>query len=218
MKIFLAFIAGLLAYYFFRWVRRRGAYYNQVERELQRMKVDSSQVDKKYGRGKYHASMEYMLKQGLTPEETARAIAADLSGEYNAFLEKLNAEAQAGEAPETDALVGKIRAAHEQSAQLGEMLAAQPMPDKKDTPSIRAFGDRIDSFVTALHVNLGVQIEEGSMGHKIIDAVSQRDMNALFDLQETVMKKIHKLSGESRADYVFQIFWPKIQKGLTTRP
>jgi hypothetical protein len=115
-------------------------------------------------------------------------------------------------------LVGKIRAAHEQSAQLGEMLAAQPMPDKKDTPSIRAFGDRIDSFVTALHVNLGVQIEEGSMGHKIIDAVSQRDMNALFDLQETVMKKIHELSGESRADYVFQIFWPKIQKGLTTRP
>lgn len=76
----------------FRGLRVRGAYYNAVAREMQRLIVDAAEVDKKYGTGKYQASMDYMRKHGLSPEEAAKAIAADLTGEYNAFLEKLNAQ------------------------------------------------------------------------------------------------------------------------------
>ena len=92
MGFIIAVAIGALIFWFLWWARKRGAYYNMTERELQRMKVDSSLVDKKYGRGKYHASLEFMRKHGLSPAEAAQAIAADLSGEYNEFLEKLNAE------------------------------------------------------------------------------------------------------------------------------
>ena len=92
MGYVIAALGLVLAIWVFRGLRKRGAYYNAAGRAMQRMNVDSSLVDKKYGRGKYHASLEFMRKHGLSPEEAAQAIAADLSGEYNAFLEKLNAD------------------------------------------------------------------------------------------------------------------------------
>lgn len=79
----------VFAIWVFRRVRERGAYYNAAEREMQRLNVDSSIVDEKFGRGKYHATLEFMRKHGLSPEDAAEAIVADLNGEYNAFWEKM---------------------------------------------------------------------------------------------------------------------------------
>ncbi len=225
MGFIIAALIGAFIFWFIWWARKRGAYYNMAERELQRMKVDSSLVDKKYGRGKYHASLEFMRKHGLSPQEAAKAIAADLSGEYNEFLEKLNAEgsnpgwadpARSGETPQHDLLTEKIKSAYSQSAQLAETLAERPMPNGKDIQSAREFGALIASFVASL-ANTGVQIEDGSTGKTLAVAMERRDFDAVSEIQATVMQKVRQLSGEDRSEYVFQMFWPKIYKGLSAR-
>ena len=226
MGFIIAVAIGALIFWFLWWARKRGAYYNMAERELQRMKVDSSLVDKKYGRGKYHASLEFMRKHGLSPAEAAQAIAADLSGEYNEFLEKLNAEgsdqawvdpAQNSATPQHDLLTEKIKSAYSQSAQLAETLAQQPLPNGKDIQSAREFGALIASFVASL-ANTGVQIEDGSIGKELAVTMERRDFEAVANIQATVMQKVHQLSGEDRSEYVFQMFWPKIFKSLSARP
>lgn len=227
MEFIIAGLLGVLIAYFFSWARKRGAYYNRAERELQRMRVDSSLVDKKYGRGKYHASLEYMRAHGLSPEEAAKAIAADLSGEYNEFLERLNDEGSdqsmidtsqdAGASP-GELLMEKIRTAYSLSAQLADTLAQRPILEGKDIQSAREFGILMSSFIQSLESTMGVQIEDGSIGRKLADAFSRRDFDDVSDIQIPVMKKVHQLSGAERSDYVFQLFWPMIHKGLSARP
>lgn len=217
MGFIIAGLIGVLVVLFFMWARKRGAYYNQAERELQRMKVDSSLVDKKYGRGKYHASLEFMRKHGLSPEEAAKAIAADLSGAYNEFLEKLSAEDGSANDSQGNLLMEKIRSAYNLSAQLAETLAEKPVPKKQDTQSAREFGFLITSFVESLKTDMDVQIEDGSTGKKVEDAMQRNDFDAISEIQIPVMKKVHQLSGEDRSEYVFQMFWPQIFKGLPAK-
>lgn len=224
MKFVIVAVIVLFAFWLFGWLKKRGAYYNQAERELQRMEFDSSLVDKKYGRGKYHASLEYMRKHGLTPEEAAQAIAADLSGEYNEFLEIISTEqgmngvsdpSQNGELLQSDLLAEKIRSTYSHSVQLAETLAGTPIPKSKDIQSVQEFGMLIASFVASLKTNMGVQIEGGSIGKTLTDAMERRDFDTIAEIQNSVMEKVHELSGEDRSDYVFQLFWPQIFNGLS---
>lgn len=219
-------IVALITFFvflFLNWTRKKGAYYNQVKRALQHRRVDPSRVDEKYGRGKYHATLNYMLKQGLSPEKAAEAIAADLNGEYNEFLEKLNAEEWSQEKPgppinmkpkQGEALIKKINASFELCVLFAETLAEKPLPINIDTPSTAEFGNLIASFVDSLKVNMDIQIEPGSIGEKLTAAMETRDMDTLSELQHTIMTEVHALSGDERARYIFQMFWPEIYRGL----
>ena len=95
--------------------------------------------------------------------------------------------------------------------------AEKPVPKKQDTQSAREFGFLITSFVESLKTDMDVQIEDGSTGKKVEDAMQRNDFDAISEIQIPAMKKVHQLSGEERSEYVFQMFWPQIFKGLPAK-
>ena len=226
MTYILIAIVCVIAYAFLYWMRKRAGYYNQVSQALQRRMIDWSQIDEKYDRATYQARLEFMRKHGLSPEEAAEAVAADLHGEYNEFMEVLNAEAWRQSAPaalkDMDPKHGKqavqnINDSFELSDLFSVMLAEKPLPGQENAQSPAEFGVLMTSFVDSLQANKDIQIEPGSMGEKLKEATENEDFDTLSELQEEIMGEIHRLSGDDRARYVFQLFWPQMYQRLNAK-
>ncbi len=224
-SVILTIIVCVLAYLLLHWLRKRGAYYNQVDQALRRRMINASMLDEKYDRATYQARLDFMRKHGLSPEEAAEAVAADLQGEYNEFMEVLNAEAWRQSAPaalkDMDPKHGKqavqnINDSFELCDLFSNTLAEKPLPGNEDAQSPDEFGILMTSFVNSLMAKKNIQIEPGSTGEKLKEATENGDLDTLSELQHEIMGEIHRLSGDDRARYVFQLFWPQIFHNLNT--
>lgn len=226
MTYFLIALVCTIAYMILLWFKKRAAYYKQVGEALRRIWVTQEQIDEKYDPATYQARLEFMRKHKLPPNEAAEAFKADINGEENDFMDILNAKAWEQSAPtalkDMDPKHGKqavenINVSFELCDLFADVLAEKPLPKDEDAQTPIEFGKLITSLVTTMKANKEIQIEPGSAGEKVQFATENEDIDTLSEMQEEIMSEVHRLTGDERARYIFQLFWPQIFYTLNNR-
>lgn len=89
MGFIVAALIGAFAFWFINGARKKGVYYAKVENVLRQHGVNPTMLVQHYGQKGYFATLEFMRKQGWSPEETAKGMFDEMQGTHDELLEKI---------------------------------------------------------------------------------------------------------------------------------
>lgn len=76
------------------------------------------------------------------------------------------------------------------------------------------FFDVVSGFVSSIRQMRGFEIEEGSPGRRLADAIESGDRSGMSRHRFEIMSNLKALSGARRGGYMFFVFWPKLHLAL----
>lgn len=72
----------------------------------------------------------------------------------------------------------------------------------------------ISTFLSSLKQYRGFEIESGSFGSKLADAMTREDSAEMSRYRFEIMSNLKTLSDGKRSSYMFFVFWPKLHLAL----
>jgi hypothetical protein len=77
------------------------------------------------------------------------------------------------------------------------------------------FYDLVSGFIASIKAYCGFEVEGGSPGSLLADAMAHGDRAGMSRHRFEIMSNLKALSGANRGGYMFFVFWPKLHLALT---
>ncbi len=120
-----------------------------------------------------------------------------------------------GSSIEEGNIMQRIRDAHTLAGNLAEELVRMEGEDKDGFWQGSDFFELTSLFLASLKA-LGFEIEPGSPGSQLAEAIRQEDAFGMSRFRFEIMSNLNRLAGTKRSGYMFFLFWPQLHSALNT--